>query len=129
MLKTFSQSDCSSLIKYAWKMSNIELERTTYIQSKTIKFHQNPTNPSEDIMQKTFSLSDWSSLIKYSQNLSNIKFEEGLMYQVSQASFIKIPPFLEKISCRKLLANQIATASLNMHGKCRTLNLSKRLIY
>jgi hypothetical protein len=51
------------------------------------------------------------------------------MYQVSQASFIKIPSFLLKISCGKHSANQIAAASLNIHGICRASNLSKGLIY
>jgi hypothetical protein len=50
-------------------------------------------------MWKTFSQSDWSSLIKYAWNLSNIELEWGTC--VSQASFIKIPPFLLKISCGK----------------------------
>jgi hypothetical protein len=48
MRKTFSQSDSSSLIKYVWNLSNIELEQGTYVLSITSKFHQNPTILSED---------------------------------------------------------------------------------
>jgi hypothetical protein len=55
MRKTFSHSNCSSLIKYAWTLSNIKLQRRTYLQSNTNKFHQNHIIPSEDIMRKTFS--------------------------------------------------------------------------
>jgi hypothetical protein len=127
MRKTFSQLDCSSLIRYARNLSHIKLQRGTYVPSITSKFHQNPTIPSEDIMQKTFSKSDCSSLIKYTRHLSNLS--EGLIYYVSQASFIKIPPLLKKISCRKHSANQIAAVSLNMHRICRASNLSKGFMY
>jgi hypothetical protein len=72
MWKTFSQSDSSSLI-----LSNIELERGTYVLSITSKFHQNPTISSEDIIGKTLSQSDCSRLIKYARNLLNIELERG----------------------------------------------------
>jgi hypothetical protein len=77
MWKTFSQSDSSSLIKYARNLSNIKPERGNYVLSITSKFHQNPTIPSEDITWKTLSQSDCSNLIKYAQNLSNIKLKQG----------------------------------------------------
>jgi hypothetical protein len=102
MQKTFSQSDYSSLIKYARNFSNIELERRTYIPSITSNFHQNPIIPSEDIMLKTFSQSDCSSLI--------IKLERGICVPSIISKFHqndKIPPYLFKISSGKHSANQI----------------------
>jgi hypothetical protein len=51
------------------------------------------------------------------------------MYQVSQASFIKIPPLLLNVSLGKHSANQIAAASLNMHRICQTSNLNEGLMY
>jgi hypothetical protein len=75
------------------------------------KFHQNPTFPSEDIKILC-------RLIKYARNLRTSNLRNRLMYSVAQASFIKIPPFLPKISRRKHSANQIAAASLNIHRIC-----------
>jgi hypothetical protein len=91
MRKTFSQSDSSSLIKYARNLSNIELERGTYVLSITSKFHQNPTIPSEDIIWKTLSQSDRCSLIKYARNLSNIKLERGAYVQSITSKFYQNP--------------------------------------
>jgi hypothetical protein len=83
------------------------------VRTITSKFHQNPTIPLEDNMLKTFSQSDTMQAHK-KLNVQGIcrtsNLSEGLMDQVSQASFIKIPPFLLEISCGKHSANQIAAA-------------------
>jgi hypothetical protein len=71
MQKIFSQSDCSSLFKYALNLSNIEIERGTYVPSITSKFHQNPTIP------KLSNQIAAASLNMHGRNLSNIEFERG----------------------------------------------------
>jgi hypothetical protein len=99
-------------------------------------------------MRKTFRQSDSSSLIfvkhrtwardlctKHHKQVSSKSHHSFRRYHtentqpIRQASFIKIPPFLQKISYGKHSANQIAAASLNMHGICRTSNLSEGLMY
>jgi hypothetical protein len=92
------------------------------------KFHQNPTIPSEDCGKHSAN-QILCRLIKYARNLLNIELDKKTyVLSMTQASFIKIPSFLLKISWGKHSANHIEAASLNMHGICQTSNLNEGLI-
>jgi hypothetical protein len=105
-------------------------ELTCHLKASRCKLYRTQSTALNPFVTKTFIESCRSTA---TLNMSGIwgtsKLNEGLMYQVSQASFIKFPPFLLKISCGKHSANQIAAASLNMNGICQTSNLSEGLKY
>jgi hypothetical protein len=150
MWKTFSQSDCSSLIKYARTLLNIELERRTYIhkvsQAGFIKIpfpRKDPgrINPPHPLVCRKRRLNGTVLRMRLEKPRSRVKaglarcktkispFMWKTFSQSDYSSLIRYALNFSNIELERGTYVPSITSKLDIHGICQTLNLSEGLVY